>query len=223
MSLAMKRLKNIGWMALVFLVAILLYPLSLNVAAMHSDLMRVDAKILSTKREISFLQAELRTRASLQQLEEWNEVLYGYAPPTSDQFLDGETELAGLGGSNPVTKPVMVSVNQADGTAPAGIIGSPFAKMADATKTDEPKQTVQKVAQSDSKSASENSGASSKPDKPTSDKPVKDALQSQNKSPRPTESQTSRTVRLAKIDEKLLSEDFLSDIAKKSQKERKRK
>jgi hypothetical protein len=208
MSLAMKRLKNIGWLALVFLVAILLYPLSLNVAAMHSDLMRVDAKILSTKREISFLEAELRTRASMQQLEEWNDVLYGYAAPTSDQFLDGETELAGLGGDNPVTKPVMVSVNQADGTAPAGIIGSPFAKMADATKP----------AEISGKTASKAADRAT-----TSQKEVKVALQTDTVSARPAITQPSRTARLAKIDEKLLSDDFMSDIHKKSQKERKNK
>ena len=111
MSLAMKRLKNLGWLALVFMVAILLYPLSLNVAALHSDLVAVDRQILDTKREISFLQAEIRTRASLQQLEEWNELLYGYQPPTAQQFVNGE---AALGrpwrGRQPVTKPVMVAV-----------------------------------------------------------------------------------------------------------------
>ena len=107
MTLAMKRLKNLGWLALVFLVAILLYPLSLNVAATHSDLARVDSQILETKREISFLQAELRTRASVQQLAEWNELLYGYEPPTAEQFVEGEAALANLGGSAPTTKPVM--------------------------------------------------------------------------------------------------------------------
>lgn len=89
MSLAMKRLQNIGWLALVFMVAILLYPLSLNVAAMHSNLVAVDRNILETKREISFLQAEIRTRASLQQLEEWNELLYGYQTPMANQFVSG--------------------------------------------------------------------------------------------------------------------------------------
>jgi len=87
MSLAMKRLQNLGWLALVFMVAILLYPLSLNVAATHSDLVSVDREILETKREISFLQAEIRTRASLQQLEEWNELLYGYQPPVDSNSL----------------------------------------------------------------------------------------------------------------------------------------
>jgi hypothetical protein len=50
MSLAIKRLQNLGWLALVFMVAILLYPLSLNVAATHGDLVSVDRKILETKR-----------------------------------------------------------------------------------------------------------------------------------------------------------------------------
>ena len=124
MSLAMKRLKNLGWLALVFLVAILLYPLSLNVAALHSDLVRVDRNILETKREISFLQAELRTRASMQQLEEWNDLLYGYQPPTAQQFVNGEAALAGLGGDATVIKPVMVAVSDNDGAAPAGVIGA---------------------------------------------------------------------------------------------------
>ena len=109
MSLAMKRLQNIGWLALVFMVAILLYPLSLNVAAMHSNLVAVDRNILETKREISFLQAEIRTRASLQQLEEWNELLYGYQPPMANQFVSGEAALAELTVDLQATKPVMMA------------------------------------------------------------------------------------------------------------------
>ena len=123
MSLAIKRLKNLGWMALVCLVAILLYPLSLNVATLHSDLVIIDREILETKREIDFLEAEIRTRANLVQLEEWNDLLYGYRPPTAEQFLDGENALASLNGNLPATKPVLVAV-ATDGNAPAGIIGS---------------------------------------------------------------------------------------------------
>lgn len=123
MSLAMKRLKNIGWLALVFLVAIMLYPLSLNVAALHSDLLRVDRTILDTQREISFLQAELRTRASMQQLEEWNELLYGYQPPTAQQFLSGEAALAEIGSNPIITKPVMIAASNSDSDIPARRIG----------------------------------------------------------------------------------------------------
>jgi hypothetical protein len=193
MSLAMKRLKNIGWLALVFIVAILLYPLSLNVASLHSDLVRVDNKILNTKREISFLQAELRTRASLQQLEEWNDVLYGYAPPTADQFVAGETALAGLGGTTTIGKPVLIAASQSDGVAPAGVIGnSPFAKMESVEKKDA-ESVPTKIAM----------------------------MESAKNADRPTV--TARTERLAKMDEKLLSDDLLSDINKQAAKERKRR
>ena len=196
MSLAMKRLQNIGWFALVFFVAILLYPLSMNVASVHSDLVSVDNRIKNTKREISYLQAELRTRASMAQLQEWNDVLYGYAPPTAQQFLDGETALANLQGSMPSAKPIMVSVNSSDGTQPAGIIGSPTAKMALA-------------------SASQSPPADEKIDARTAEmitKPKQDGIVI-----------SIRTEQLASMDRKLLSDDLLNDIGKKSDAERKRR
>jgi hypothetical protein len=182
MSLAMKRLKNLGWLALVFIVAILLYPLSLNVAALHSDLVLVDRQILDTKREISFLQAEIRTRASLQQLEEWNELLYGYQPPTAAQFVDGEAALAGLTGEQPVTKPIMVAVTD----SPAGLIGN---------------------------------GNGSNGFETTPEAEVKPVAVASIAAPK---IEQSRTERLAKMDQKLLSDDLMSDISSKAEKERKR-
>jgi hypothetical protein len=187
MSLAMKRLKNLGWLALVFIVAILLYPLSLNVAALHSDLVSVDREILDTKREISFLQAEIRTRASLQQLEEWNDLLYGYQPPTAAQFVDGEAALAGLSGDQPMTKPVMVAVSD----APAGSIGS-GANSASFFGDDEPAADAPKAVQV----------AVAKIDAPKVEQ--------------------TRTERLARMDQKLLSDDLMRDISVKADSERKR-
>jgi hypothetical protein len=199
MTLAMKRLKNIGWLALVFLVLIMLYPLSLHVASMHSDLVTVDRKIMATKREISFLQAELRTRASMQQLEEWNNLLYGYQSPTAAQFLEGEAELASIGGSSPVAKPVMVAVSSSDGVAPAGIIGSVFARM--------PSSTTESVATKTSIKAEKNLTS-----KQGQDSNVEMISPSQ-----------SRTEKLAQIDEKLLSDDLMKEIEKKSVQERKKR
>jgi hypothetical protein len=204
MSLALKRLQNIGWFALVFFVAILLYPLSMNVASVHSDLVSVDNKIRNTKREIDFLQAELRTRASMAQLQEWNQVLYGYEPPSAQQFLDGESALASLNGGAALGKPVMVSVAAEDGTRPAGVIGSPFAKMASA-ETSQPASNV---------SVDSSRGLTTEIDKPTnSAKPLKkvEAII------------TTRTEKLASMDQKLLSDDLLKDIQKKSAAERKRR
>jgi hypothetical protein len=208
MSLAMKRLRNLGWLALVFVVAILLYPLSLNVAAMHSDLVAVDREILDTKREISFLQAEIRTRASLQQLEEWNELLYGYQPPAAEQFVNGEAALAGLTGDLPETKPVMMAA--ANVPAPQ-VVAEPQVVKEDIVET--PKQVAPKAAAT--KAAVTKLAAN---DVKIFVNPVKRAVA---KAEAPKVEQ-SRTERLARMDEKLLSDDLLRDISAKAANERRR-
>ncbi len=195
MSLAMKRLKNLGWLALVFMVAILLYPLSLNVAAMHSDLKSVDNEILETKREISFLQAEIRTRASLQQLEEWNELLYGYQPPTAEQFVSGDAALAALTGDLPDTKPVMM--------ASADIDASPSANQAN------PEPTIDSVVKRSTEIATAVAT-------PIFANPAKQNIPT----PAAPRVEQTRTERLARMDEKLLSDDLLRDISAKAANER---
>jgi hypothetical protein len=197
MSLAMKRLKNLGWLALVFMVAILLYPLSLNVAATHSDLVAVDREILETKREISFLQAEIRTRASLQQLEEWNELLYGYQPPSAEQFVHGEAALAELTGDLQETKPVMM--------ASANIDVAPSANQAN------PPQTIEAVVK---KSTAIATAVAT----PIFAEPAKRAAPA----PVAPKVEQTRTERLARMDETLLSDDLLRDISAKAANERRR-
>jgi hypothetical protein len=213
MSLAMQRLRNLGWLALVFMVAILLYPLSLNVAATHSDLVAVDREIMDTKREISFLQAEIRTRASLQQLEEWNELLYGYQPPAAEQFINGEAALASLTGDLPETKPVMMAaatVPTPQAVAEPAVVKEavvetpkPAAPKAAAVKVAVTKPAVTKVAANDVEIFAT---------------PVKRAA-AKVEAPKVEQ---SRTERLARMDEKLLSDDLLRDISAKAANERRR-
>ena len=208
MSLAMQRLRNLGWLALVFMVAILLYPLSLNVAAMHSNLVAVDREIMDTKREISFLQAEIRTRASLQQLEEWNELLYGYQPPAADQFVNGEAALASLTGDLPETKPVMMAA----ATVPAPQVVAEPAVVKEAV-AETPKQAAPKAAATQvavTKLAAN--------DVKIFAAPVKRAA-AKVEAPKVEQ---SRTERLARMDEKLLSDDLLRDISAKAANERRR-
>lgn len=204
MTLAIKRLKNIGWLALVFLVSIMLYPLSLNVAAVHSDLMRVDRKIRETKREISYLQAELRTRASPQQLEEWNDLLYGYKPPTAQQFLEGEDALAGLNGNAPTIKPVMVAAAEyGDGAAPAGVIGSPFAPIEPTDAASAPAD-----AKRDTQTTHLEPDAAGERDKADGGAGTVQPI-------------SNRTIKLAAMDKKILSDDLLKDIERRAARERK--
>jgi hypothetical protein len=196
MTLAMKKLKNFGWLALLSTIAVLLYPLSLNVGALHSELVRTDRKIMETKREINFLQAELRTRANMQQLAEWNDLLYGYAPPTAEQFLDGERALANLGGAGPVMKPVMVAVSNIDGTAPAGEIGRPGGA-ASTIEAEENARPVRVAVAAPEKSESKPKGV--------------------------VTAAPTRTERLSKMDDQLLSDSLLKEIDKKAAQERYRR
>lgn len=195
MTLAMKKLKNFGWVALLSVIIVLLYPMSLNVGALHSELVSTDRKIMETKREISFLQAELRTRANMGQLAEWNDLLYGYNPPTAEQFLAGERALANLDGVGIDVKPVMVAVSGIDGVVPAGEIGKPGA-------------FASKLAEDDT------------------DKPVRVAMLNDEKPVRVDKviaAAPSRTERLSKMDDQLLSSNLLKEIEKKAAQERQRK
>ena len=195
MTLAMKKLKNFGWVALLSVIIVLLYPMSLNVGALHSELVSTDRKIMETKREISFLQAELRTRANMAQLAEWNDLLYGYGPPTAEQFLAGERALANLDGVGPDVRPVMVAVTE-EGIIPAGEIGKPGA-FASKLVEDDGKQPVRIAA-----------AIVKKPDI----------------AERGIAGNTSvRTERLSNMDDQLLSDNLLKEIEKKAAQERKRK
>lgn len=125
MKLAISRLKNLGWLALVLVVAISLYPLSLSVASVRSDLTRTEANIVSTKARLRYLETEFATRASMRQLELWNALDYGYEAPQSKQYLTGERALANLGKGRDhmrdIVEVAMINVDNA-----AGTIGSPF-------------------------------------------------------------------------------------------------
>lgn len=125
MRLAFAKLKNLGWIALVLIVAISLYPLSLSVATLRSDLARTEQKIVQSKRRIRYLETEFATRANMKQLDLWNELDYGYSAPNADQYLSNERALANLGKGrdhlNDIVEVAMVDVGDA-----AGTIGSPF-------------------------------------------------------------------------------------------------
>ena len=196
MTLAMKKLKNFGWVALLSVIIVLLYPMSLNVGALHSELVSTDRKIMETKREISFLQAELRTRANMAQLAEWNDLLYGYGPPTADQFLAGERALANLDGIGPDVKPVMVAVSEVDGIVPAGEIGKPGAFASKLAKDDSEKPVRVAVANVTEPQVPEKFVA---------------------------KTGAGRTERLSKMDDQLLSDNLLKEIEKKAAQERKRR
>jgi hypothetical protein len=195
MKLALKRLENVGWLALVLLVLIMLYPLSLRVATLRSDLNRVDRQIISIKQDIRYLETEFQTRASLRQLERWNRLEFGYAPPSAKQFVGGERALANLGTAD-WDRPVEVAIlTSMDDVKPAGIIGSVFgtAQARETEVEDAPTPKADKAS----------AGAQ------ISNPPTPVAVQ-------------SKSQRMANLDEKLLGPSVLQELKAAANKEQKR-
>lgn len=193
MKLAVKRLEGIGWLALVFLVAILLYPLSLSVATLRSDLTRTDSKIVSVKKEIRYLETEFSARANLRQLEHWNKLEYGYVSPNASQYLDGERALANLGGTD-LRKPVKVAViSTMDKVRPAGIIGSVF-----------PTASAKMRNTDDSDTASVN---------------ITDENTEDGDEPTAAQLRETKTARVADMEDKLLDDGLIKQLAARADSE----
>jgi len=74
------------------------YAVSIRVGSERTGVERVRATIAADTRDIRMLQAELRTRARLPELQRWNEQVLALAPPRPDQFLGGPVVLASYAG-----------------------------------------------------------------------------------------------------------------------------
>ncbi len=207
MKLAAKRLENIGWIALVFFVAILLYPLSLSVAALRSDLMRVDRNIVKVKQEIRYLETEFDTRANLRQLERWNRLEYGYGHPRAAQYLEGERALANLGNVGARKKTKVAVLVTMDDVPPAGVIGSVFGQ-AQARSIEPVRIKTDQAGRSDVPKIG---------DKEASQRSSEDKSDKSSRSSRAS----TRTQRLARLEDKLLDDGVIKNIEKRAAQEEK--
>jgi len=98
MLMAARKLQGIGLVLLVLIFAMMLYPVSLKVAATRSELTRVEREIDRARDNIRYLESELAVRASMRQLEQWNAEAFGYSAPDAGQYLSNERQLASLDG-----------------------------------------------------------------------------------------------------------------------------
>lgn len=96
MLMAARKLQGIGLVLLVLIFAMMLYPVSLKVAATRSELTRIERQIDRTRDNIRYLESELAVRASMRQLEQWNADTFGYSAPDAAQYLESERQLASL-------------------------------------------------------------------------------------------------------------------------------
>jgi len=112
--IAGRRLRSIGWVALIGVCFTLLMILSFRVNALKSEVRIAEKHIVAVKREQLYLETEFETRASQQQLKAWNDVDFGYVAPGSSQYLENERQLAALGKSAGPDAPRPIRVASAD-------------------------------------------------------------------------------------------------------------
>lgn len=89
-----QRMRPIGWVAGVAAAALSLYLVSLKVASERAALEGVERQISITQRQIRHLETEFSARASLRQLEAYNQDVLALAAPKAEQYLTGEVQLA---------------------------------------------------------------------------------------------------------------------------------
>jgi hypothetical protein len=189
MLMAARKLQGIGLVLLVLIFAMMLYPVSLKVAATRSELTRIERQIDRTRDNIRYLESELAVRASMRQLEQWNADTFGYSAPDAGQYLESERQLASLDrlprarGANEVAPVLMAMVSPVGTPAVSAPKESPVVGKPAAAKPVTAKPVV--LAQADSAIRSDTS---------------------------PRMAPTRRREQLKMIEDQLLAESTLADL-----------
>ncbi|MBE1526953.1 hypothetical protein GGC65_001409 [Sphingopyxis sp. OAS728] len=189
MLMAARKLQGIGLVLLVLIFAMMLYPVSLKVAATRSELTRIERQIDRTRDNIRYLESELAVRASMRQLEQWNADTFGYSAPDAGQYLESERQLASLDrlprarGANEVAPVLMAMVSPVGTPAVSAPKESPVAGKPVAAKPVTAKPVV--LAQADTAIRSDTS---------------------------PRMAPTRRREQLKMIEDQLLAESTLADL-----------
>ncbi len=109
------RLHSIGWATLLVIALALFGALTIKVNSVKSQVRQAERKIVALRQQQDMLETEFQTRASQQQLADWNEVDFGYRAPDAEQFLQGERQLAALGTPRGPGAPAPIEVASAAG------------------------------------------------------------------------------------------------------------
>lgn len=107
------RLRQLGWFVTLALCMTLFVGLTFKVNSVRSEVRLAERQILALQREKVLLETEFETRASQQQLAQWNAVDFGYQAPGPGQYLEGERQLAALGEPRALAAPTPIRVARA--------------------------------------------------------------------------------------------------------------
>ncbi|MEC3910497.1 colicin transporter [Sphingobium sp. CR2-8] len=212
--IAVKRLQSLIWVILVALGALGAYMVSLKVATERNELMYVRAQIARAKSDIRYLETEFSARASMRQLERWNQDDFMYATPTAQQYLGGERALANLDGIQPngpdyVAPPVMVAMVQTPADLPSAPQKAPESPAATQIRSEI--AVIREAHAAD---------AVDKLPKPAPRTPAVQAKVDADMSrPNPI---ARKAERMAMLDAKLLDDSTLGDLSAKAAREKRR-
>lgn len=120
-TLVGSRLRQIGWAVALAICIAAFVALTFKVNSVKSEVRLAERQIIGLQREKMLLETEFETRASQQQLAQWNAVEFGYQAPTADQYLENERQLARLGEPRRIDAPTPIRVARApeSGDSPA--------------------------------------------------------------------------------------------------------
>lgn len=114
-SIGGSRLRQLGWVVTLALCCAIFAALTFKVNSVRSEVRLAERQILALQREKILLETEFETRASQQQLAQWNAVDFGYEAPGPGQYLEGERQLASLGEPRLPAAPSPIRVAYAPG------------------------------------------------------------------------------------------------------------
>ncbi|MDG6077643.1 hypothetical protein E3U23_00325 [Erythrobacter litoralis] len=110
------RTRQIGWIVLLAVSFAALLALTFKVNAVKGQVRLVERQIVAAQQSKLRLETEFQTRASQQQLSDWNAVEFGYDAPRADQYVEHERQLAALGAPRGIDapKPIRFAMAQAE-------------------------------------------------------------------------------------------------------------
>lgn len=113
------RLGTVGMVTAAMVSVLACYTLSLRVSAERSRVEDLRGHIAGQMRDIRALEAELKTRSRLPQLQRWNDDVLALSAPTAKQYADTAIQLASFAPGAPPPTVVPAVIRAAPPPAPA--------------------------------------------------------------------------------------------------------
>lgn len=121
----LSRRRKIGWFVVLIACTGLYAALHFRVNAVKSEVRLAERQIVQLEEERLLLETEFLTRAGQQQLDDWNEIEFGYKAPRPGQYLENERQLAAYGVPRGADAPQPIRVARSE----AAETGSEFEPM----------------------------------------------------------------------------------------------